>query len=202
MTRLINLEGIDCCGKSTLSKMLTARLNNESAGPGTGEWNCEHEPRFSSTEADAINIKDIDPWQREYYFMKDRIGHQDRLQSFNTILDRYILSGLAYAQTFSPSVVTMMKSIYSIVNEFKRPDVIVFIDIEPANAITFNELKKGTDEYSRDLNINTLQTIRNNFKLHFQTMREWEIPVTIVQPIIGDLALTLDAIVNKIHPYL
>lgn len=197
MTKLTVLEGIDCCGKSSLAGLLARQLIT----PDT-MWYADHEPRFSSTEADRLNSANLDPWQREFYFMKDRMGHQSFLNQANIVLDRYILTGLAYAQTFSPSVVPMMKSVYFLPDEFKRPDVIVFIDIEPEDALKFNELKKDTEGYSEKMTLNNLQIIRDNFKLHFQTMREWEIPVAIIQPVIGNLDETLKLVSDKIKPYI
>lgn len=193
MTRLINLEGIDCCGKTTLSHIIASRLD---------KYLAQHEPGFSSEEADRLNSANLDPWQREFYFMKDRVNHQPMLNTWNVVLDRYILSGLAYAQTFSPQVVPMMKSVYFMPEEFKRPDVIVFIDIEPEDAMKFNELKKGTVDYSTKMSINLLQIIRDNFKLHFQTMREWEIPLVIVKPVIGSLQETATKILESINLYI
>lgn len=200
--RLINIEGIDCSGKTTLSKMLTNRLNAESTGSESREWVFEHEPRFSSEDADRLNFNVLDGWQREFYFMKDRISHQHILNTNNVVLDRYILSGLAYAKAFSPETVPMMLSVYHLVREFKQPDVIVFIDIEPENALKFNELKKGTPDYSTKMTLNNLQLLRDNFKFFSQTMREWEIPFVVVHPVIGDLNATLDKIYSHIKNYI
>lgn len=190
--RLINFEGIDCCGKTTLSKMLASKL----------EYVYSHEPGFSSATADKLNSNIIDCWRREFYFMKDRIEHQSALNTTNVVLDRYILSGLAYAETFSPQTVPMMKSIYSMKDEFKEPDVVVFIDIAPEDAIKFNELKKGTPDYSERMDIIKLQIIINNFKKHFQFIRELEVPLVIIKPTIGDLDKTLAEISEKIQLYI
>jgi thymidylate kinase len=203
ITRLVNLEGVDCCGKTTLSKLLATRLNEMwiPAMPNDqpSGWQASHEPTFSSEIADKLNFDSLDEWQREFYFMKDRINHQALLNSANVVLDRYILSGLAYAQTFSPKVVPMMLSVYSMIKEFKRPDVVVFLDIEPEDAMKFNELKKGTSDYSERMSINSLQTIRDNYKLHFQALEDWEVPLITVKPIIGDVIGTLANIEDKIN---
>lgn len=203
-SRLIVLEGIDCSGKTTLSKMLAEYLNEHWMPDSPSQppnWVHDHEPRFSSTEADNLNIKGIDPWQREYYFMKDRMGHQEFLNTHNVVLDRYILSGLAYAETFSKNVVPMMKSVYSIKREFKEPDLVVLVDMPPEEAVRLNELKKGTSDYSEDLSLNILQTIRDNFFLHLQDLREWEVPFKIVMPEVGNLKETLERITEDITFY-
>jgi len=198
MIKLINIEGIDCVGKTTMSKLLAARLCTET---GTF-WQAEHEPGFSSAEADKLNFNEMDPWQREYFFLKDRMLHQHVLKQDNTVLDRYILTGLAYTQTYSPEVIPMMKAIYRMPSEFKQPDMIIFMDMEPEDAIKLNELKKGTLEYNAKVTLNKLQTLRVNFKLHLNTIREWEIPFAIVEPVVGDLPATLEKIFTFIKPHI
>lgn len=160
------------------------------------EWIHQHEPTFSSEVADRINFSGMDKWRREYYFIKDRINHQVILTSSNVVLDRYILSGLAYAQVFSPDVVPMMKSIYSNISEFKHPDITLFIDMDPYNAVAINDSRKGTPDYNPKLNLATLQKLRDAFETHFQTMREWELPVMRIQPFFGDIPKTFESIFN------
>ena len=197
MNRLINLEGIDCSGKSTIGKKIAEKLTTPDR-----MWHYDHEPRFTSSEADSLNFNGLDPWQREFYFVKDRMAHQPFLRHENVILDRYILSGLAYAETFSPQVVPMMKSIYFMPEEFIRPDVIVLIDTPPEEALKFNELKKGTPDHNPKLTLNTLQTICNNFHKHKTTMLIWEIPVVVIKPTIGDIEATVSDVLERIKLYL
>jgi len=199
--RLLVLEGIDCSGKSMYAEMLKNRLIKRF---GDGTWIHEHEPTFSSEEADNLNFGAMDIWRREYYFMKDRMKHQTILRGCNVVLDRYILSGLAYAQIFSPDVLPMMKSVYSNTEEFVHPDAIFFIDMDPMNALAINESRKRTPEYSPKLNLATLQKLRQGFITHLQTMREWELPVFTIQPFFGDIDKTFESILNiiRVHPIL
>jgi thymidylate kinase len=195
--RLVVLEGIDCSGKSMYAEMLTKRFNEKKFG--NREWIHEHEPTFSSEQADRINFNKLNPWQREYYFMKDRINHQKTLRENNVVLDRYILSGLAYAQTFSPEVVPMMKSIYKMSDEFVHPDLTIFIDMDPMNAIAINESRKDKEDYNPKLTLDMLHKLRMGFMAHMQTMREMELPVYTVQPFFGDIDRTFESILNWIR---
>ena len=171
---------------------------------GDGTWIHEHEPTFTSEEADKLNFGALDPWKREYYFMKDRMKHQTILRGCNVVLDRYILSGLAYAQIFSPEVIPMIKSIYSNHSEFVYPDAIFFIDMDPINALAINESRKRTTEYNPKLTLDILQKLRMGFVSHLQTMREWELPVFTIQPFFGDIDKTFESILNiiRVHPIL
>lgn len=194
--RFLVLEGIDCSGKSSYAKMLKDRLVKKF---GEGSWIHEHEPTFTSEVADKLNFSGMDVWRREYYFMKDRMRHQTILRANNVVLDRYILSGLAYAQTFSPEVVPMMKSIYSNTGEFIHPDATFFIDMDPMNALALNESRKGTADYNPKLTLAILQKLRTSFQAHIQTMREWELPVFTIQPFFGDMERTFESILDIIR---
>ena len=192
--RLIVLEGIDCSGKSMYAKMLAEHFNKIKFK--SREWIHQHEPTFSSEDADKLNFSGMDTWRREYYFMKDRMNHQVILNSSNTVLDRYILSGLAYAQVFSPEAIPMMKSVYSNAAEFMHPDLTFFVDMDPYNALAINDSRKGTPDYNPKLTLETLEKLRAAFETHLQTMREWELPVMKVQPFFGDIPRTFDSIFN------
>lgn len=192
MKRLIVLEGIDCSGKSTLAKMLAEKLG----------YKFDHEPTFSSETADRLNFSSMDCWRREFYFMKDRMKHQSVLNSADTVLDRYILSGLAYAEVFSSEVVPMMKSIYSLADEFKEPDLVVFVDMDPVNAAALNTSRRGSDEYNDEFTIAKAQDIRNSFLTHLDTMREWEVPFCRVTPYFGDIDRTFNEVIIMAKKFL
>lgn len=188
-TSLIVLEGIDCSGKSTLAKMLATELN----------FQHEHEPTFSSEEADDLNFKGMDGWQREYFFMKDRMYHQDILKKNNVVLDRYIWTGLAYAQCFSPEVVPMMKSVYALNTEFKLPDLTFFIDMPPAIAYELN--KSREKDKNEKLDVNILQQISQAYYDQIETMTSWGLEIVIVKPVIGDIDSTLNKILRRTNAF-
>lgn len=188
-TTLIVLEGIDCSGKSTIAKLLAEKLG----------YRHEHEPTFSSEEADDLNFKGMDGWQREFFFMKDRMLHQDVLENHNVVLDRYIWTGLAYAQCFSPEVVPMMKSVYALNLEFKQPDLTFFIDMPPETAYELN-LSREKDKNEK-LNIDTLETIRQAYYDQMETMMLWGQEIVVVKPIVGDIDATLNKVLRRTNAF-
>lgn len=197
--QLIVLEGIDCSGKSTYARLLVDKFNQTNFA--NRNWILQHEPTFSSKEADRLNFSGMDQWRREYHFMKDRMNHQNILRSNNVVLDRYILSGLAYAQAFSPEVIPMMKSIYSDASEFVHPDLTIFIDIDPSDALAINKSREGTQDHNPKLDLETLERLRVGFTQHLWTIRNWEMPAVVVQPFIGDIPKTTDRIFEWCQKY-
>jgi thymidylate kinase len=123
---LIIFEGIDGCGKTTLSKKFSEQKNFV--------WT--KEPTFSSQEADSLNLKSQDTASREVIFLIDRIRHQrilwqyknlNGILSSNAVCDRYIWSGLAYCKVFNPSCFDFIKHLYDH-DYFVKPDFYVFVD--------------------------------------------------------------------------
>lgn len=188
-TSLIVLEGIDCSGKSTLAKMLANEL----------KWKHEHEPTFSSEEADDLNFRGMDGWQREYFFMKDRMYHQDTLEEHNVVLDRYIWTGLAYAQCFSPEVLPMMKSIYALNLEFKQPDLTFFIDMPPEIAFELNRSREK--EKNEKLDIEVLKRIRGAYYDQMEIMIAWGQEIVVVKPVVGDINATLNKVLRRTNAF-
>lgn len=173
MYKLITIEGVDAAGKTTIAKKLAEIYNFE----------YQHEPRFSSDFADKLNFTKLDSWQREFYFMKDRIDHQEFLNNHNVVLDRYILSGLAYAQCFSSKVLPMMKSIYSLKNSFKFPDINIYIKVRPEFIVELNESRKKTKLYNPKLKLNIIKKLQKCFFKQIKTIENWGIKVLVVDQI-------------------
>jgi len=145
-TILITIEGIDCSGKTTIAKSLAKKF----------KYKFEHEPRFSSEEADKLNFNGIDHYQREFYFMQDRVKHQIVLEQHNVILDSYILRGLTYASYFGPKALGMVRSVYKI-PEFKKPNLTIVIKTDPKTALKINKQRIGTPDYNPKLTLEVLK---------------------------------------------
>lgn len=185
MTDLIVLEGIDCSGKSTIAKLLADKLGYEH----------EHEPTFTSVEADNLNFKNMDDWQREFMFAIDRYKHQGVLNSYNVVLDRYVLSGLAYANYFGCEARPMVKSIYNMENIFKRPRQIQFLKMDPKICFEINESRKGTEEYNPMLGLSTMYELSQRMEDEaFWLAKKWKetTDIYIVDPVYKDVQGTLD----------
>lgn len=186
--RLIVIEGIDCSGKTSLAKAIANKTN----------FRFEHEPTFSSDRADSLNFKKLNAFQREFYFMLDRYQHQEILQTENVILDRYRLTGAAYASVFGPEALPMIHGVYGL-NEFKKPDLTFFIDMEPEDALKLNALKKGTEDYNPKLNIETLQILRGAFLEQINIVKAlWDEKIILIDTAFGQFDRTVDKIINYI----
>lgn len=189
MHKLIVIEGIDCSGKSSVAKEVAKRMG----------YKFEHEPTFSSEYADSVNFGQMNAYQREFHFMIDRYKHQECLNNNNVILDRYRLSGAAYASVFGPEALDMIHGIYAL-PEFKVPDLTIFLDMSPENALKLNEKKQGTDEYNSNLTISTLTKLRNAFLEQMLVIRNiWQENIVIVPAIYGDFEGTICSVISTIN---
>jgi thymidylate kinase len=187
MSKLVVLEGTDLSGKTTIAKEVAKRMNFE----------FDHEPTFSSSFADKINFTNLNEYQREFYFLVDRYNHQDFLTNNNVILDRYRLSSIAYTNVFSEKALEMSRSINS---TFLKPDLTVYIDMQPENAIELNESRKGTDLYNSKLTLKKLQQLRLSFYKQIAfAQSEWDENIIIYEPIYGNLSLTINQIYDLIN---
>lgn len=194
MKKLIIIEGIDNSGKSTIAKEMANRFN----------FRFDHEPTFSSTFADQINFENMNSYQREFYFLIDRYKHQEVLKEYDTIMDRYILSGLAYASAFGKDIfgkdaLVMARFIYQL-QEFKKPNLTIFVDMHPENAMKLNDLRRGTETFNPKLTIEKLNDIRRSYYneiAYIQT--NWNEDIIIYEPIFGDIQTTFDQVYDLIQ---
>jgi len=133
---LIVFEGIDRCGKSSLSVEFQKYLNTEySDGKGgvtldshLGAFVWTKEPSFTTDEADRLNSKEmVDQYKREALFFESRVGHQDFLINHNIVCDRYVWTGMAYSNVFSPGCFEFARELYQNKNLFIQPDLYVYV---------------------------------------------------------------------------
>lgn len=146
---LIVFEGIDNSGKTSISQQVAGILKGDISAvsiEGTSEefakdfsyfiadprnrWEWSKEPTFSTAVADKLNDPNnkIDEYEREVLFLTSRLERQPFYRAQSTILDRYLWSGLAYSQMFSPKVLDFAKRLYVSEDIFKKPDLTIFVD--------------------------------------------------------------------------
>lgn len=192
-TRLINIEGIDCSGKTTIAKYLARKF----------KYKFQHEPRFSSQEADNLNFTGLDHYQREFYFMQDRIKHQTILNKYNVVLDSYILRGLTYTGYFGPKALPMVKSIYQL-PIFKVPDIIIVIDIDPKQANKFNKKRLGKKNYNAKLNIDVLKGLNTFLHESIEEINSWSNhpPIIVIKNNGIDINILREQIIKRIVKYI
>lgn len=148
--KLIVFEGIDNSGKTTISRKILEALNldrdvvishilHEHARGDYADlmsswegrpWMWTKEPTFTTEEADFLNSGDprVTEAYREYKFLECRLKNQATYKENNTILDRYLWTGLAYAKVFSPAQYEFVSHMYSNYDLFKKPDLVIFVD--------------------------------------------------------------------------
>jgi dTMP kinase len=152
----ICVEGLDGCGKTTQAKLLVRRLRKTydavyTAEPTSGrigmfiKKNCLHSDKRSSGVIEAL------------LFAADRFEHVE-----NTVLpalkkgkivvsDRYVYSSLAYQGSTGLSLEWIEK-----INEHAvRPDLAIFIDVEPETVVQRLKPKKSVME-----NLETQRKVR------------------------------------------
>jgi dTMP kinase len=123
---LIVFEGIDNSGKTTISKKFVEYLREKDRYK---EWVWTKEPDFTTEEADRLNDPEVnmDEYEREELFLASRFRRQPTYQNNHCVVDRYLWTGLAYAELFSPGAYPFARVIYS-KDIFIKPDLYVFVD--------------------------------------------------------------------------
>ena len=176
----IAFEGIDRCGKTSLSLEFQKYLNTEfSDGKGGvtidrkyGSFVWTKEPSFTTAEADRLNnLKDLSSqYKREALFFASRLGHQDYIKKHNVICDRYVWSGMAYARVFSPGCFEFLREIYQNNDLFVQPDLYIYVN---ANIDTC--LKRDPT-----LNMDTMLEIWKSYELCYNNIEEIGIPILVL----------------------
>ena len=187
----IIFDGIDKVGKSTLSVNFTQYLNKlyrDEDGllkidPHFGDFIWTKEPLFTTEEADFLNSPGyIDEYRRERIFFESRMNHQKLIAGKNVVCDRYIWSGLAYANKYSPGCFRFAKELYLSENLFIKPDLYIFVDTPPEVCA------------SRDaaLDLDVLRELRESF---LKTKDYIKTPIITIQAVDGEES-TLRNLIN------
>jgi len=138
--RFISFEGIDGCGKTTVSRRVGARLRKE----GTKcSWTCEP---TKSWLGDAVRrgwSEKLGPFSEAFLFMADRVEHVDwicsRMARGNTVIsDRYLDSTLAYQsagvdEELAPGMMDWIRRCH--LPFLLLPDVTIYLRLKPDMAM-------------------------------------------------------------------
>jgi thymidylate kinase len=179
---LIVFEGIDRSGKSSLSVNFIQYLNQffkDGVGllkvdPHFGDFVWTKEPLFTSEEADLLNSPGyVDEYRRERLFFESRIRHQKMLAGKNVVCDRYLWSGIAYANKYSPGCFRLAKELYLSESLFIQPDLYIFVDTPPEVCA------------SRDASLD-LDVLRELWHSYMKTKDYIKTPVITVQSVDGE----------------
>jgi dTMP kinase len=152
----ICIEGLDGCGKTTQAKLLTKKLRKShnavyTAEPSRGKIGTYIRERCLYGEKRLSSVIEA------LLFAADRIEHVENevLPALNqgklVISDRYLYSSLAYQGAAGLSLEWIEK-----INEHAlKPDLAIFIDVDPKTAMRRLKLKKSVME-----NMETQQKVR------------------------------------------
>ena len=163
------IEGLDGCGKTTQTKLLVKRLREKgydalyTAEPSRGKIGrfvkryCLHGEKRVSSVIEAL------------LFAADRFEHvEDVIAPFTrkgkiVISDRYVYSSLAYQGAAGPDLKWIAK-----VNEHAvRPDLAIFVDVEPEIVVKRLKRRKSVME--------NLQTQRKVQEVYMEFVEEGEL---------------------------
>lgn len=164
--KFIVLEGIDGCGKSTQAKMLFNKMQ-ESEIPAFLTQECSHGPIGMLIRKEFLSgNRKTDPKVTNLLFAADRLDHITNADdgmlgkvnnATNVVCDRYYLSSLAYyAQEFLGSA-KYLEELHFIINAnmmnkaLMTPDITVFIQMDPSEAIKRLNNRTGIKEIYEDI---------------------------------------------------
>ncbi|HCL55811.1 MAG TPA: dTMP kinase [Spirochaetia bacterium] len=140
MSRLIVFEGIDGAGTTTQSRLLFEALNKGKKA----FWDKEPtDGEIGKMIRDILfNHLEVHPLTFLQLFLADRAHHQeiikDRLaSSHDFILDRYILSTMAYQ-----GEIFEIEDLYQLNKNFQIPDIVFFIDVPVKTGLSRKTGKK------------------------------------------------------------
>lgn len=184
MKKFIVFEGIDGCGKTTLSKNVATALDC---------W-WTKEPTFSSEQADILNLKSKNKIEREVEFAVDRIKHGIEINSCNknVVCDRYIWTGLAYCLKYNELAFDFVKALYAH-DFFLKPDYYIFVDTPVEICYQRSLNRTGNSPQS----LRDLKNIRDCF-LETREIIETTSKVFVIQAI-GDSEVLVNNVLKEIN---
>ncbi|OIO21387.1 dTMP kinase [Candidatus Micrarchaeota archaeon CG11_big_fil_rev_8_21_14_0_20_47_5] len=157
---LVVFEGIDGCGKKTQILKLTRLLNSHNFSFSLYKYPARKTPLLHSHLSGKISL---DSRTLFFLFSLDILAEQENIRADlakgkTVILDRYILSTIAYSSS-NPSFADAKKIALSL--NFIPPDKIFLLDVPPAISQKRKALQKKLDTY--EANLPLLSATRKNY---------------------------------------
>ena len=170
--KLIVLEGIDGCGKSTQIARLTKALDamgrtvHQTAEPTGGEWG-QSLRRFLSGAEQRTNA------ELATLFVLDRIQHNVEIQALldrgtDVICDRYYYSTLAYQGSVCDY--GWVKHMNCSSPDIRHPDLCIFLDLTPEASLARIRARGEAREVFETKE--TLTRVRNTFLRIFDDLKD------------------------------
>lgn len=192
--KLIVIEGTDCSGKETQTKLLVEKLNKEGIkavrlsfpmyDTPTGQiigacyLGKPHMCEYLLKEKNGLfseGASNVDPYVSINYYAADRRYNKPKIDKLleagvNVILDRYVGSNMAHQGGMLKTKrerKKMFKKIETLeykINELNKPDMTIFLYV-PLNVV--NELKKGREEVPDQVE-SSIDYLRNSEKTYLE----------------------------------
>ncbi len=200
----IAFEGIDGSGKSTQAKLLAEQLTTEGHKVYT-----TFEPTDSAigsiirsilkrqTEADERTIAALFAADRLDHLLNKKNGILKMLEEgYTVITDRYYFSSYAYHSVHVP--MNWVIETNSISAGLLRPDITVYIDVDPAISIQRLQANRASIELYETLD--NLKKVKDNYTTAFNLLKNQEHIVSIAgNKAEGDIAAEVWEHVQKIN---
>lgn len=214
MSKLIVIEGTDCSGKETQSKLLVEKLNNMGlksiyitfpnydsptgkivGGPYLGKEEICH----SYFKEGAVNV---DPKIASLYFAADRFYNKNIInkyleEDYYIIMDRYITSNMAH-QGCKIEEENIRKDLYNFIEkleyellELPKPDLTIFLHMPYEYALELKKNRLSLDEHEKSEN-----HLRNAEKTYLELKKLYNF--TYINCINNNEIRTIDDINNEI----
>ncbi len=174
---LINIEGIDGSGKTTLVNYLKTKFNNI-------YFTREPTENFEYNNLKRLNNK-YDSIYNFFLFTYDRINHQEEIKNnIDKIIisDRYITSSIAYEgpliDQFFSNVDETINYILSVSKMIILPDIIIYLDLDIDTAIgRIEKNRKNLDYNNKILSIleekNNLKDVKIYYDYFFNNLKKF-----------------------------
>lgn len=172
--KLIVLEGTDCSGKETQTKLLLEKLNSKKFETSYFSY-----PNYSSPTGKIVGgpylgkkeissgwfkegAPNVDPYVASLYYAADRRYNYQKIldlinSGVNVILDRYVYSNMAH-QAGKFDELEERKKMYNFIDELEfnllnlpTPDIKIFLHMPTEYVETLRQNRTAIDEHEQDL---------------------------------------------------